>query len=449
MTGKQKTILLIEDDAALNRLLLEQLRRLGFKPVGVHSLSEADTAIATSEPAVVLLDLRLPDSAGLDAISRFHDICPVVILTAYGSIEQAVQAVQAGATDYLIKPLSASRLEIAIKRAMETADMRRKIELLETQSRGSDDKRMIGESTSFQHVQQLISLVAGADSTVLIQGESGVGKELVALSIHQESERHNQQLVTIDCASLHENLLESELFGHEKGAFTGADRKKEGLIEVAEGGTVFLDEIGEISPTIQAKLLRVLETSKFRRVGGTRDISVNVRFITATNRDLAEWAKEGKFRGDLYYRLSPFVITVPPLRDRREDIVPLARHFLETRKFLRHVKKTLHPSTEKLLAAYGWPGNIRELRNVIERGLLMSANSGVILPQHVSLPSNQGVTFDLHFQGEPTLEDVKQEYMAKVLAIHGGNRTKAAQAMGISERSLYRFVADQAGEKVS
>jgi DNA-binding NtrC family response regulator len=446
---KQKQVLVVEDDPALNRLLSDQLKRLGYRAVGARSLAEAEAALQTSEPALVLLDIRLPDSEGIDAVGRYREICPVIILTAYGSIDQAVQSVQAGAADYLIKPVSPGRLELAVRRAIETAAMRLKLERLETKSKSVVANHMVGQSAAYQKITQLVRLVAEADTTILIQGESGVGKELVAESIHLESRRNEYQLVTIDCATLHENLLESELFGHERGAFTGAERKKEGLIEVAEGGTVFLDEIGEISPTIQAKLLRVLETSRFRRLGGTRDISANVRFITATNRDLADWVKQGKFRGDLFYRLSPFVISVPPLRDRREDILILARHFLESRNFMRNVQKVFHVTTERALESYNWPGNIRELRNAVERGLLMSAGSPIILPHHLALPTPtpQAGTFNLSFDHEPSLEELKLNYMAKILHTYGGNRAQAARAMGISERNLYRLVRDQNQQK--
>lgn len=440
---RSKRILIVEDDVALNRMLADQLKRLGYAPVTAFSLAEADSILQSASPSLVLLDMRLPDSEGIDSIARFRDVCPVIILTAYGSVEQAVRTVQAGAADYLIKPVSVARLELAIRRAIETDSLRRKLEFLQTKSEAG--VQMIGQGPAFQHVRKLIGLVAEADTTVLIQGESGVGKELVAESIHMRSPRHGQQLVTIDCATLQETLLESELFGHERGAFTGADRKKEGLIEVADGGTVFLDEIGEISPAVQAKLLRVLETSRFRRLGGTGDISVNVRFIAASNRDLSDLVKQGVFRGDLYYRLSPFIITVPPLRERPEDIVPLARHFLDSRKFMRNTPKRFQPSTEREMEAYSWPGNVRELRNVVERGLLMSADSQVILPQHLSLPSASGHTdaFALQFASEPTLEEVKTQYFERMLRAHGGNRAHAARAMGISERTLYRTLAGE------
>jgi transcriptional regulator with PAS, ATPase and Fis domain len=291
----------------------------------------------------------------------------------------------------------------------------------------------------------MIGIVAETDTTVLIQGESGVGKELIAESIHEGSPRRDHPLVTIDCTTLQESLLESELFGHERGAFTSADRKKEGLIETAAGGTLFLDEIGEISPAIQAKLLRVLETGRFRRVGGTRDLMANVRFVAATNRNLASWAKEGKFREDLFYRLTAFVVDVPPLRERREDILAIANHFVETRSFHSNVPKRFGRTAEKALLDYAWPGNIRELRNVVERGLLMSATARDILPEHLSLPraGNPGDSaFTLRFDHEPTLDEVRNAYLRKILAEHDVPKAKLAEITGISERSIYRVLSD-------
>lgn len=443
MPARSKSILVIEDDATLNRLIVDQLKRLGHESSGVATLEKADEAIRAQEPDLILLDLRLPDSTGAGDIERLSRLCPVIILTAYGSVEQAVQTVQAGAADFLIKPVSPGRLDLAVRRALETADMRRKIEILETKVRGRTASRMIGESPAFVRIREMIGLVAPADTTVLIQGESGVGKELVAEAVHEESGRSDGPLITIDCTTLQENLLESELFGHERGAFTGADRKKEGLIEAAAGGTIFLDEIGEISPAIQAKLLRVLETGRYRRLGGTRDLAANVRFIAATNRDLADWAKRGKFREDLYYRLTAFVISVPPLRERREDILPIARHFVETRAFQRNLRKTFSPAAEKALLGHGWPGNIRELRNVVERGLLISAGASTIATDHLSLPREAGGgegAFTLAFERTPSLDELKAAYYRKVIDGAQSPKSDIARIMGISERSIYRIL---------
>ena len=289
----------------------------------------------------------------------------------------------------------------------------------------------------------MIGLVSPADTTVLIEGESGVGKELVAQSIHSQSPRSANHFVAIDCCTLQENLFESELFGHERGAFTGADRKKEGLIEVAESGTVFLDEIGEISPAIQAKLLRVLETGQFRRLGGTRDLAANVRFVAATNRSLQEMVGEGSFRSDLYYRLSAFIINVPPLRQRKGDVELIAEHFLQTRKFLRNADKKFTPQTLKALAGYNWPGNARELRNVIERSILISAESSRITPHHISLPKlaeSNYAKVEFSFDHEPTLEEIRAYYLSYLLEAHNGNRQEVSKALGMSERNTYRLI---------
>lgn len=447
MTGKgkperKKRILLIEDDRTLNRLMTDQLNRLGFEARGVYTRDEALSSIREFVPAAAILDMRLPDSDGMTFLPELSEHCPVVILTAYGSIGQAVDAVKCGASEYLIKPASPQGLELAVNRAIDNAALKKSAEYWQSKAEQVSRLGMVGESASINRVRDMIDLVAKADTTVLIEGESGVGKELVAQSIHQSSERAAAHFVPIDCTTLQETLFESELFGHERGAFTSADRRKEGLIEVAEGGTVFLDEIGEISPSIQAKLLRVLETGKFRRVGGTHDLTANVRFVAATNRDLRAMAGTGKFRIDLFYRLSAFVIDVPPLRDRKADIALLAEHFLETRKFSRNIRKTFSLSALKALSRYNWPGNIRELRNVVERAFLVSGNSPKILPDHISLP-DLGLSagkIEFAFDHEPTLDELRDVYIARLLDQYDGNRMKVAKALGISERNLYRIV---------
>jgi DNA-binding NtrC family response regulator len=444
----QTSILVIEDDSTLNRLLVDQLRRAGYDARGVLNTADARAAVQEREPALALLDFRLPDSEGTSFLSWLCERAPVVILTAYGSIDQAVQAMQAGATEYLVKPVSPARLELAVRRALEADLLRRKVEFLETRVKGLPGAGIVGESVALQRILDLVGLVAKTDTTVLIEGESGVGKELIAARIHEQSARAKQPLVTIDCCTLQENLLESELFGHEKGAFTGADRKKQGLIEIAEGGTLFLDEIGEINPQIQAKLLRVLETSRFRRLGGTHDLTANVRFVAATNRSLRDLAAEGTFRSDLYYRLSAFSIEVPPLRERPEDILPIARHLLIQRQFKRNLPKTLGRQSEALLLAYRWPGNVRELRNAIERALIMSGDAEAIEPHHFGLPderSPKAATFTLNFEHLPRLEELRRRYIETVLARCGGNKARAAQLMGISERNIYRLTSPAGG----
>jgi len=443
--GKRRArrILVVEDDSTLNRLLLDQLSRIGFIVRGAGSRQQALEILEDFEPDLAILDMRLPDTKGMEFLPELHRSCPVVILTAYGSIDQAVRAVKAGAAEYLIKPVSPASLELAVTRALENAELKRKAEFWQSKAKPESGSKMIGSGATFGKVRQMIGLVAPAETTVLIEGESGVGKELVAGAIHEQSPRADQHFVTIDCCTLQETLFESELFGHEKGAFTGAERKKEGLVEVAERGTVFLDEIGEISPVIQAKLLRVLETGKFRRLGGTKDLTADVRFVAATNRSLQEMVEDGSFRSDLFYRLSAFNIQVPSLRKRKGDITQLALHFLETRQFQRSIKKVLAPATIKTLTKYNWPGNVRELKNVIERGILMSANSPRILPEHISLPKTSGKkssAVDLSFSHEPTLDEVRDIYLTHLLEAHNGNRKEVAKTLGISERNTYRLI---------
>ncbi len=445
MTAKRRArrILVVEDDLTLNRLLLDQLSRIGFTTKGVTSRQQAKDVLEDFEPDLTILDMRLPDANGLDFLPDLHSCCPVVILTAYGSIDQAVKAVKSGAAEYLIKPVSPASLELAVTRALENAELKRNAQFWESKVKSETGSNMIGSGAAFAKVRDMIALVAPVETTVLIEGESGVGKELVAGAIHEQSTRADQHFVAIDCCTLQENLFESELFGHERGAFTGADRKKDGLIEVAEHGTVFLDEIGEISPVIQAKLLRVLETGKYRRLGGVKDISANVRFVAATNRSLQEMTEEGSFRSDLFYRLSAFNIQVPPLRERKVDIKKLAIHFLESRNFQRNIKKVLAPATLKALTAYHWPGNVRELKNAIERSILISANSPRILPEHISLPKNPDdckASVDLSFDHEPTFDEIRENYLIHLLDAHNGNRKEVAQILGVSERNTYRLI---------
>ena len=444
--------LVIEDDLTLNRLLIDQLSRLGFEALGAESRAAALAIMEEFEPGLIILDIRLPDVEDIEFIVELREICPVVVLTAYGSIEQAVKAVKAGASEYLIKPASPQSIELAINRALETAALKRSADFWQAQARPLKIPNMVGISKQFNDLRQTIELVAPADTTVLIEGESGVGKELVAEAIHELSSRADAPFVAVDCCTLQENLFESELFGHERGAFTGADRKKDGLIEVANKGTVFLDEIGEIRPAMQAKLLRVLETGKFRRLGGIRDLMADVRFVAATNRSLINLADEGEFRPDLYYRLSAFTIDVPPLRERRGDIEPIARHFLATRKFMRNVEKDFSAGALKALASYAWPGNVRELRNVVERAVLLSASLTVIRPEHISLPedANAGNSkVKLSFDHEPTLDELRDNYLVHLLETHRGNRREVSKVLGISERNTYRLIKKLGLEKTN
>ena len=437
-------VLIIDDEKVLNGLIADTLREVGFDARSAYTWREGKALLERSEPDVVLLDVALPDARGDELLPELAARVPVVILTAYGSVPQAVQAIRNGASDYLTKPVEPEELELVLRRVIETETLREGYRYCRRQLDRQKGTALVGDSPALRQVLELVDAVAPTDMTVLIHGESGVGKELLAHEVHARSGRARHPFVAIDCCTIQENLFESELFGHEKGAFTGAERRKKGLIEMAEGGTLFLDEIGEIGPAIQAKLLRVLETGRFRRVGSTEDLHANVRIVAATNRDLAQMVKDGRFRQDLFYRLNAFTITMPPLRERREDIPLLARHFIANHNFSRRINKRLAKATLRQLVAYDWPGNVRELRNVIERAIILSRQQREIRPEHLAFcggnaPAvSSGVT--LQFEREPTLDEVEQRYLELLLDKYSGHRSKVARAMGVSERNIYRLI---------
>lgn len=449
MNNRNKHILLIEDDQTLSRLIAEQLEDLGFTVTPAFSWKQAKETMLAGDPSLALLDIRLPDADGLECLPKLSAQCPVIVLTAYGSIKHAVVAMRNGAAEYLAKPVNPAELELAVMRTLSADSLRRKYEYCNNQLTSHVTRNMIGSSSAFKKLVELVELVAPSDATVLIEGESGVGKELVAQSIHQLSARSQNTFVPVDCCTLQENLFESELFGHEKGAFTGADKRKQGLIEVAEGGTVFLDEIGELPASLQAKLLRLLETGEFRRLGGTQNLTSDSRFLAATNRDLKSFSKDGGFRRDLYYRLAAVVIRVPSLRERLEDIPLLAEHFLNSRTFQRRMTKKLSDNALAALCEYDWPGNIRELRNVIERAILITGDRPLIesadlgLLSENSIPNNEPASlrqFELVFDHEPTLDEIKEIYLSRLLGKHHGHRGRIASILGVSERNTYRLI---------
>ena len=439
-----KQILIIEDDQVLNRLLCDQLAEFGHEPVAALDWKAAQRFLDDCQPDMILLDGCLPDADGYALIPRLSREFPVVMLTAYGSVAQAVAAMRDGASDYIVKPVGAEELRLVIERVFSNEELRRDISFCKEQLKRKGANLLVGESAALNEVRSLLDAVADSPMTVLVHGESGSGKELVARELHNRSDRAANNFVAIDCCTLQESLFESELFGHEKGAFTGADRRKEGLIEIADKGTLFLDEIGEIGPTIQAKLLRVLETGQYRRVGSARDLSADVRIVAATNRDLDEMVRQGKFRQDLLYRLNAFTITVPPLRERREDIPLLARHFIVNHNLSRRISKRISGPALRRLVAYDWPGNVRELRNVIERAIILSRDRREISVADLAF-CHPGASSDLSgtelcFETEPSLQEIERIYLETLLEKYSGHRGKVSQVMGISERSVYRMI---------
>ncbi len=436
-------VLLVDDEDSFRDITAEELSHIGYVVETGRTLGEARAILTKKAFDVILLDLRLPDGNGLDLLAELHashPALPVVFLTAFGTVEGAIRAMKQGAFDFLMKPCKLGEIEATLAKAVRVQSLaRQNVALQRDVDRLKPSDRIVGATPALREVTQLIDRVAGTDSTVLIRGESGVGKELVARAVHRASLRAGRPFVVVDCASLHENLLQSELFGHEKGAYTGAVRLKHGLFEVADRGTIFLDEIGEVTLPLQVKLLRVLETGVFRHVGGTADVSVDVRVIAATNRDLEAMMRAGSFREDLYYRLNVFSIPIPPLRERREDIAQLVEHFIRSSGIVGKRGARVSPEAMRVLEAYAWPGNARELQNVIERALIL-CDGDVVLPEHLPIgmrhPSARAV---IENGGpRPTLAEAERSYIREILTECNGHRHKAAQVLGISERNLYR-----------
>jgi DNA-binding NtrC family response regulator len=439
------SLLLVDDDAAFRHVLAGELGRLGFEVAAVASGCEAIERVKQTEPQIVLLDLQLPDVSGLDVLKAITGASPgsdVIMLTGHGSIDTAIESIRLGAFDYVSKPCPLDELEVRIQRALERQALRKRASLLEHGLTPPDVGRsFVGDSPGFRRLMELIERVAPSTSTVLITGETGTGKEMVAKLIHGRSQRRQRPFVVVECAALQESLLQSELFGHERGAFTGADRAKPGLFEVAHGGTIFLDEIGEVSQATQVKLLRVLDTSTFRHVGSTTEIQIDVRVLAATNRDLAAMVQQGLFRQDLYFRLSTITLHVPPLRERGRDAELLARHFLAVLNERFGVQKRFGDEALQVLGRHRWPGNVRELLHVVEAAMIV-CEGPEICPEHllalgVRSLAPAGELADAAAQ-VPTLQQLERAHIERVLRDLGGHRGNAAKLLGISERNLYR-----------
>jgi DNA-binding NtrC family response regulator len=455
------SVLVIDDEKTFRIVAEEALSSEGFV-VGTASSGAAGLAAWQREPAdLVILDRHLPDTDGIAVLeamareSRERGLDTlIVIATAYADVASAVQALKLGAFDYLSKPLQLPELVVTVRKALETKRLRAQVRQLAGRAQAAMGNFVAGASAAMARVLDMVDKVAEAtDTTVLIQGESGTGKELIAdLIARRTPGRRDGPFVEINCASVPESLLESELFGYERGAFTDAKAQKRGLFEEADGGTLLLDEVGEMPPATQAKLLKVLEEMTFRRLGGTRDLSVNVRVVAATNKELADEVERGGFRLDLYHRLDVFHIRVPPLRDRREDILPLATHFLE--RFARRMRKPaarFSPDTEKLLLGYDYPGNVRELRNVVERAVILSSRES-IEPECIvlsgpsrALPTAVGPFFSVDVDAggrPPDLDGLERAYIARLLEFAGGNRTAVARLLGVSYPTIAKKITD-------
>jgi len=446
----------VDDEKMIRWSLGEALRGWGFEPVEAETVSAALAAFESESPSAVLLDINLPDGSGLDVLRKIRQSqqdAVVIMITANVLVDETIAALRGGAYDFIGKPINLEELQVAIRNAIEAGRLRKEVNLFrrERAQQFSFDQ-IIGESPAMREMLALAHKVAESDvSSVLLQGESGTGKDLVAKAIHYHSARADNPFVAINCAALPGTLIESELFGYEKGAFTDAKARKEGLFEQAEGGTLFLDEIGELELSLQAKLLRVLEEGAFRRVGGLKDLPLDVRVIAASNRDLKTEGEAGRFRSDLFYRLSVIQIDIPPLRERGDDIRVLAEHYMSNfRRRLRKNVDAIDPEALATFRRYQWPGNVRELRNVIERAMILEDGDEItpkylprglavesraastvppLTPDHICLPAD-GVS----------LEDVEMSLVRQALERSGGNQTKAAEFLHISRDQLrYRM----------
>lgn len=447
------TLLIIDDEKGLLEVLNVVFRKEGYEVRTATSGAEGLDILNSKAIDLVITDIRMPHISGMEVLKYVKENqpeIPVIVITAYGSIAQAVEALKAGALDYIVKPFDVEELKILVARGLERKHLEQENILLKKDLKEKYKfENMIGKSRLMQEIYLLIDKVAGTDSTVLVTGESGTGKEMAARAIHSLSRRKDKPFVTINCAALPENLLESELFGHTKGSFTGAISDKKGMFEVAHKGTLFLDEIGEMSPWTQVKLLRALQERKIRRVGGTEEIPVDVRVIAATNQDLKKRIEEGKFREDLYYRLNVISFEMPPLRSRVEDIPLLTQHFLQ--KYCQQMgkkMKRLAPEVVGIFEQYPWPGNIRELENVIERIVAIEDRETItpacLPPEMLGLVKREekmvelGPGFDLNRH----LDDLAKKYIIKALEKSGGRMKKAAPLLGVSYRTL-RYLIDK------
>jgi len=448
MSDKPK-ILLIDDEQSIIETLSVLLKKEGFEVLAALSGTEGIERFGEARPDLVLTDVRMPKVSGVDVLEAIRErdpTTPVVLMTAQASLQSAIQAVNLGATHYVQKPFSNEELIAILRRSLDIGRVERENVELKKEIRKTRSQEMahpIGTSPEFRKALQLAESVASSDSTILIRGESGSGKEVFARYIHELSDRADRHFLSLNCAALPEGLLESELFGHVKGSFTGAVRDKEGLFVAASRGSFFLDEVGEMAPSTQVKLLRVLQQREVIPVGSTKAVQVDVRLIAATNRDLERDIEQGRFRSDLYYRLNVISVELPPLRDRLDDIPLLAEHFLKREaERTGETPKKITDDALQVLQEYPWPGNVRELENVIERAVVLT-NGGMIkedaLPPRLREQPAQPLVQDAP-PANPTLEVIERAYIEHVLRAEGGNKSRAAEVLGIDPSTLYRKI---------
>jgi two-component system response regulator AtoC len=447
------SILVVEDNEDLCQTIADVMKKEGHHVRTAYSSEEALTKLEKGLIDLVLLDIKLPKMSGLELLAKIReqdDDLLIIMITALTDARPAIEAMKAGAYDYLLKPFELDELKLVVAKALETHRLKLEVARLKEQQRKRfPDSALFGQSTAIQDVQNLIAIIAKTPKTsVLIQGESGTGKELVADAIHAASARADKPLVKINCAAIPDNLLESELFGYEKGAFTDAKGTKRGQFELAHGGTLFLDEISSMRPALQPKLLRVLETSTFMRIGGTSDITIDVRIIAATNQDLEKCVREGAFREDLLYRLKVMVVNTPPLRRHPEDILLMAMLFIEqnNREFNKNIKG-ISKEAQEVMLRYAWPGNVRELKNVLERAVILCSKQEITaellhLEPHDQLPLTSQAPGRTSLGEAETLEEMEKQHILHILEKHKQNKSQTAKALNISRSTLREKLKD-------
>lgn len=442
----KKKILIVDDERLIRWTLSQKLNEWDFEASSAENGAEGLRLVEEEAPDLVMLDVKLPDKKGTDLLVEFKKAwpeLPVIMMTGYGVIEDAVTAMRRGAYDFLTKPIDYTKLQNTVKNALETASLKQEVAYYKEKERNRfDADQIVTTSKEMKQILEMAKKIAESEaSIILLQGESGTGKDLLAQAIHQLSRRRNASYLAINCSAIPENLMESELFGYEKGAFTDAKTQKKGLVELADEGTLFLDEISTLNLHLQAKLLRFLETHTFKRVGGLKDIEVDIRVIAATNQDIESASREGKFRRDLFYRLNVCPVYIPPLRERKEDIIPLTNHFIfqYDKKFRKSIKG-LDKETEKLFQEYDWPGNVRELKNAVERAMIFEENS-IITTKYLPIQINRATpmpetSLEQTNEHSLSLHEMEKKLLIKALGKARGNKTRAARLLNITRDAL-------------